>query len=145
MRDIVGMPRSGSTLIEQILASHPDVYGAGEVKYLSRALSQSRDRFPSLPKFPHIMEKLSPAQLELMGRSYLNQLCPGSNREYDRSGRQIFTLLGCTNRHDSIPHFQAKMISTLFNHESINQNLTTLFGVAHSRRERNETVSRPPR
>ena len=68
------MPRSGSTLIEQILASHPDVYGAGEVKYLSRALSQSRDRLPSLPKFPQMMEKLSPAQLELMGRSYLDQL-----------------------------------------------------------------------
>ena len=32
---IVGMPRSGSTLVEQILSSHPDVYGAGEVKYLS--------------------------------------------------------------------------------------------------------------
>ena len=43
---IVGMPRSGSTLVEQILSSHPDVYGAGEVKYLSRALGQLRDRFP---------------------------------------------------------------------------------------------------
>ncbi len=50
---IVGMPRSGSTLVEQILSSHPDVYGAGEVKYLSRALGQLRDRFPSLPKYPH--------------------------------------------------------------------------------------------
>ena len=49
---IVGMPRSGSTLVEQILSSHPDVYGAGEVKYLSRALGQLRDRFPSLPKYP---------------------------------------------------------------------------------------------
>jgi tetratricopeptide (TPR) repeat protein len=28
---ILGMPRSGSTLVEQILASHPDVYGAGEL------------------------------------------------------------------------------------------------------------------
>ncbi len=28
---IVGMPRSGSTLVEQILASHPDVFGAGEL------------------------------------------------------------------------------------------------------------------
>jgi len=36
---IVGMMRSGSSLIEQILASHPDVYGAGEVKYFSQELS----------------------------------------------------------------------------------------------------------
>jgi tetratricopeptide (TPR) repeat protein len=28
---IVGMPRCGSTLVEQILASHPDVFGAGEI------------------------------------------------------------------------------------------------------------------
>ena len=26
---VVGLPRSGSTLVEQILASHPSVYGAG--------------------------------------------------------------------------------------------------------------------
>ena len=31
---IVGMPRSGTTLIEQVLASHPDVYGAGELTYI---------------------------------------------------------------------------------------------------------------
>jgi Flp pilus assembly protein TadD len=29
---IVGMPRSGTTLLEQVLASHPDVFGAGELK-----------------------------------------------------------------------------------------------------------------
>ena len=31
---IVGMPRSSTSLVEQILASHPDVYGAGELNYL---------------------------------------------------------------------------------------------------------------
>jgi tetratricopeptide (TPR) repeat protein len=30
---IVGMPRSGSTLVEQILASHPEVFGGGELKH----------------------------------------------------------------------------------------------------------------
>ena len=33
---VIGMPRSGTTLLEQILASHPDIHGAGELKYLSR-------------------------------------------------------------------------------------------------------------
>ena len=33
---IVGMPRSGSTLLEQILSSHPDVQGLGETLALSR-------------------------------------------------------------------------------------------------------------
>jgi len=35
---IVGMPRSGSTLIEQILASHPQVFGAGERPDFGKAL-----------------------------------------------------------------------------------------------------------
>jgi tetratricopeptide (TPR) repeat protein len=37
---IVGMPRSGTTLAEQILASHPDVFGAGELTYWDRALTR---------------------------------------------------------------------------------------------------------
>jgi tetratricopeptide (TPR) repeat protein len=48
---IVGMPRSGSTLIEQILASHPDVYGAGERKdipdIVQRLDSQQSDLDPA--------------------------------------------------------------------------------------------------
>jgi tetratricopeptide (TPR) repeat protein len=37
---IIGMPRSGTTLVEQILASHPDVEGGGERLDLSRALEE---------------------------------------------------------------------------------------------------------
>jgi tetratricopeptide (TPR) repeat protein len=75
---IIGMPRSGSTLVEQILSSHPDVFGAGEVKYLSRALGQLRDRFPSLPKYPQMMDKITPAQLDIVGKAYLQSLSNGA-------------------------------------------------------------------
>ena len=45
------MPRSGTTLVEQILVSHPDVAGAGEVLDLKRTLLETvpalrRDNFP---------------------------------------------------------------------------------------------------
>lgn len=40
---ILGMPRSGTTLVEQILASHPDVHGAGELKDFALALSQAQN------------------------------------------------------------------------------------------------------
>lgn len=40
---IVGMPRSGTTLCEQILASHPLVHGGGELRFLARAVAE---RFP---------------------------------------------------------------------------------------------------
>jgi tetratricopeptide (TPR) repeat protein len=35
---ILGMPRSGTSLMEQILSSHPDIYGGGELKYMTSAL-----------------------------------------------------------------------------------------------------------
>lgn len=37
---ILGMPRSGTSLVEQILASHPDVYGAGEIDDISQVVWQ---------------------------------------------------------------------------------------------------------
>jgi hypothetical protein len=40
---IVGLPRSGTTLIEQILASHSQVFGAGELRDL-------RDTFEAVPR-----------------------------------------------------------------------------------------------
>ena len=75
---IIGMPRSGSTLVEQIISSHRHVHGAGEVKHLSHALGQLRDRFPSLPKFPQMMDKITPAQLDIVGRKYLSALASGA-------------------------------------------------------------------
>src|SRR5262245_59172543 len=54
---VVGMPRSGTTLIEQILSSHPDVFGAGELDYLtkplSRAISSPTMRTSSVSTFFH--------------------------------------------------------------------------------------------
>ena len=84
---IVGMPRSGSTLVEQILASHPEVHGAGEVKYLSHALGALRDRFPSLPKYPSMVEKITPAQLGIVALDYQQALARdagGSRRITDK-------------------------------------------------------------
>lgn len=75
---IVGMPRSGSTLVEQILASHPDVFGAGEVKYLARALGQMRDRFPSMGRYPDLFKEMEPFHFDLIGKSYLKQTLPAA-------------------------------------------------------------------
>ncbi|MBV9549300.1 MAG: sulfotransferase, partial [Alphaproteobacteria bacterium] len=40
---IVGLPRSGTTLVEQILSSHPQVAAAGEVRYLPQAAEKALD------------------------------------------------------------------------------------------------------
>ncbi len=76
---IVGMPRSGSTLIEQILSSHPDIYGAGEVKYMSHAMTALRGRFPSLPRFPDMFARLNADHLSIIADEYMTRLTSRSN------------------------------------------------------------------
>lgn len=43
---VLGMPRSGTTLTEQIIASHPDVFGAGELRDLMEVVQQGQSPFP---------------------------------------------------------------------------------------------------
>lgn len=57
---IVGMPRSGTTLAEQILASHPQVYGAGELSAFHDAVVDAFARDTAL----------TPAVLQKLGRRY---------------------------------------------------------------------------
>ncbi len=67
---IVGMPRSGSTLIEQILASHPDVFGAGELLDFQTAvegLGQTPDGPPP---------DIGPRELRQIGERYLALVKP---------------------------------------------------------------------
>jgi tetratricopeptide (TPR) repeat protein len=68
---VVGMPRSGSTLIEQVLASHPDVEGVGEVSDLVDTI-KSFTKQASL--FPVTLAELSPEALGVHGRTYMAKL-----------------------------------------------------------------------
>ena len=68
---ILGMPRSGSTLLEQILASHSMVEGAGELPYvIMLSASLGRQRADGL-HYPELMSELTTAQLESLGQTYL--------------------------------------------------------------------------
>jgi tetratricopeptide (TPR) repeat protein len=73
---IVGMPRSGSTLIEQILASHPQVFGAGERpdfgKALVQALARRADEADKLNL--DAIHEVSAAQLAPLGADYLRRI-----------------------------------------------------------------------
>ncbi len=71
---ILGMPRSGSTLIEQILASHPAVHGAGELPALNRiARSVAGPDGRPIP-FPACIARLDAAGLKRLGQAYLAAL-----------------------------------------------------------------------
>jgi len=71
---IVGMPRSGSTLTEQILASHPAIYGAGEIKTLTYVLGAVRQRYPSIPKYPESALSMKPGQFAAVAKMYLDTI-----------------------------------------------------------------------
>ncbi len=68
---IVGLPRAGSTLIEQILASHPAVHGAGEINYFAAAAALFADR--ARGDFPEMLAKLSNADFAVLARAYLER------------------------------------------------------------------------
>jgi tetratricopeptide (TPR) repeat protein len=71
---IVGLPRSGSTLIEQILASHSQVEGTMELADIPRMVQdlQGREIIGGEQRYPGILASLSPAQLDELGRKYLS-------------------------------------------------------------------------
>lgn len=65
---IVGMPRSGSTLIEQILSSHPDIHGVGESQEL---LKLSEPIYEQMANDPGFLAQLSSARRAELGQAYL--------------------------------------------------------------------------
>ena len=69
---IVGLPRSGSTLLEQILASHSQVEGTAELPYAGIVSnSVSRNRADGV-NYPHAVRSLDAAQLRQLGQDYLD-------------------------------------------------------------------------
>jgi tetratricopeptide (TPR) repeat protein len=70
---IVGLPRSGSTLLEQILASHSRVEGTLELAEIPRLVARLQGREPEhgAPRYPAVLESLSPEQLRSFGEQYL--------------------------------------------------------------------------
>ncbi|HWK47918.1 MAG TPA: sulfotransferase [Stellaceae bacterium] len=71
---IIGMPRSGTTLIEQILASHPLVHGAGEPPYLRQLIRQGVLSDGENIGYPGFVTAASDKQLAAMGSAYFNRL-----------------------------------------------------------------------
>ena len=68
---ILGLPRSGSTLIEQVLASHSQVEGTSELPYLGRvATSLNRNRENGV-NYPEAVRELAPENFTALGEDYI--------------------------------------------------------------------------
>lgn len=68
---VLGMPRSGSTLIEQILGSHSSLEGVGELPYVLMLTSSMIANKPDNLHYTEIMQQLSSHEITALGRSYL--------------------------------------------------------------------------
>lgn len=70
---IVGMPRSGTSLTEQILSSHPRVYGAGELKNLGDLVKTVQMRFQKKAQYPMCARMIDPILACNLGERYVKE------------------------------------------------------------------------
>jgi tetratricopeptide (TPR) repeat protein len=88
---ILGRPRSGSTLVEQILASHPAIEGTAELPYIGAIASELAIKLTGRPDaafgVEHLkaLEQLPPPRLAELGELYLQRASP-----HRRLGRPFF-------------------------------------------------------
>jgi tetratricopeptide (TPR) repeat protein len=83
---ILGLPRAGSTLLEQILASHSLVEGTQELADIPRIALDLQGRDPDLdnPRYPGVLASLAPEDFLRLGEKYL-----GDTRVYRTSAAQV--------------------------------------------------------
>ena len=80
---VFGLHRSGSTLIEQLLASHPQIEGTSELTVMNAIVS--RFRRSSGRTIGEIIETLSPAEITAIGEEYLQR-----TRPFRQTGKPYF-------------------------------------------------------
>ena len=83
---ILGLPRAGSTLIEQILASHSKVEGTQELSNVQRIVQELQGRDPDLddPRYPAVLTDMTAEDFVGLGKRYLDE-----TRAY-RNGKPFF-------------------------------------------------------
>ena len=84
---VFGMPRSGTTLVEQILSSHPRVSGAGELLLIpdcSRRLSRDLARDVPYPRAATWIDRVTAQSLAAWYLCELHERCPDGDRVTDK-------------------------------------------------------------
>jgi len=106
---IVGMPRSGTTLAERIIAAHPRAHGAGELAFVERCVAELTCTLPIRGPIPLVndLSILSPGTMQAFARAY-----GGLLRFFAVDGRSIPALRVC----DKMPtnFFHLGLLARLF-------------------------------
>jgi tetratricopeptide (TPR) repeat protein len=92
---VLGMPRAGTTLVEQIIASHPDVHGCGEIDDLLKIAERERSPFGQALTFPQNLRYLDRATLDSWGSDYIAAVrlhAPQAKRFTDKMPSNFFVV-----------------------------------------------------
>lgn len=92
---VVGMPRSGTTLVEQILASHPDVHGAGELPHVEQLVTRMPAMASPRAAWPHCLDRIDDEELQRLASEHvdrLRELNPHAQRVVDKMPKNAFHL-----------------------------------------------------
>ena len=84
---VVGMPRSGTTLVEQIISAHHKVYGAGELVLMPNLVGKTRGVNGAV--FPHWAATLTAADCRALGEAYLEGLPTGDRGETRTTDKRL--------------------------------------------------------
>ncbi|MHC4080953.1 MAG: tetratricopeptide repeat-containing sulfotransferase family protein, partial [Planctomycetota bacterium] len=90
---ILGMPRSGTTLVEQILATHPQVHGGGELAKISQLVGGLQPHHGSGPAYIDDLSVLTPASVDRAARDYLKTLRAKARTASRVTDKQVFNFL----------------------------------------------------
>lgn len=92
---IIGMPRSGTSLVEQILASHPRVYGAGELEDIGRMINGLPAELGVNMPYPQCLSSLTQEKCDELAQRYLDRIALQSGdalRVTDKMPRNFLNL-----------------------------------------------------
>lgn len=90
---IVGMPRSGTSLVEQIIASHPGAFGGGELRYTDRMANKLPAQLGR--PYPQCVEAIDESLSASLAAGYIEHLrsaCPEAIRVTDKALSHVFHL-----------------------------------------------------
>jgi tetratricopeptide (TPR) repeat protein len=103
---ILGMPRSGSTLIEQVLASHSQVLGGGERLDFPKLVN----RYAPAKDYPAVFHDITPEKLSILAASYLDGLPSGTPAIVKITDKMLENFLYAGLIHLALPN--ARIIHT---------------------------------
>lgn len=108
---VVGLPRTGTTLVERVLASHPDVCSAGELSTFSLELVKAVQVLPGGARASRLafVDRAATIDFQALGEAYLKSTLPYRNARPRFVDKLPFNYLYAGLIHRALPH--AKIVS----------------------------------